>query len=1008
MSRFKIDPWRIIEDRFDLAENEIAESVFTLANEYMGTRGTFEEGLPEALTHEGQYLAGIFVKEPQAYVWKRNAFPDYANSIINTTNWMSIKVVVDGEALSLDRSRVEAYERILDMRHGVLQRKLIFETASGARTALVWERFIHCADRHAAAVLLTVEALNHTKPVELTFALDARRENRNFARSRIHQKEYGQACEASDMHLLMRVLTTGQYYIHQMAVCCGETKREQEAWISEDRYIGYRFTFQPEPGRVHRFEKLISAFTSRDAGHPLGLIPKAESSTDVDAKTEEAVVDHLLSCSRGHSAALAERGYATLRETHQSHLIKQWDELDISIEDDPAAQQGIRYSLFQLMSTYRGRDSYQNIAPKGFSGENYEGRTFWDTESYGIPFYLFTNPAAARALIEYRHNHLDAARARARQFNYAGAMYPMMTIDGTEDCSVWEYSFTEIHLNTTIVYAVYLYDHCCGDTAYVYTKGAEVVFEIAKFWASRVAYIPYRKGYGINRVTGPDEWQQWVTNNFYTNYMAAWVLRWAAELYDRMAAEASDTLETLREQTGVDSAQVAKWRHVADHMILNRDEELDIFVQDDMYLSLDPIARETLDRDRDLPVEAKWTVEKYLKFQMSKQPDVLLAMFLWPNRFTEAEKRSNYRFYEQRCGHNSSLSPCIHSIMATQIGRYNQAYRYYLWAARLDLDNRNNDSELGLHISSMAGSWLNIVCGFGGLVYTDTPLRLAPILPPGWTRYTFRLKYRNAVLEVGVDEASVQVHVREGDPVSVQVYDDVVTIDQAGYTAPLTERFTKRPALAAVIFDLDGVVTDTAAFHYRAWKSVADEEGIPFDEQINERLKGVSRMDSLKIIMEQASRTYSEAEMDALATRKNERYVRMLEELNAADVLEGIPSLLDALQWEGRRVALCSASRNADLILTRLGLRERFDVIVTGHDVTRSKPDPEGLILASERLGADPATCVVVEDAAAGVEAASLAGMKTMGIGDKMTLHQADYCVPSTRYLTLHALEDLF
>jgi alpha,alpha-trehalose phosphorylase len=445
-------------------------------------------------------------------------------------------------------------------------------------------------------------------------------------------------------------------------------------------------------------------------------------------------------------------------------------------------------------------------------------------------------------------------------------------------------------------------------------------------------------------------------------------------------------------------------------MILTENEERGIFVQDDEFFSNEEIHREELDKQRDIPVEKKWTIEKYQKAQLIKQPDVLMAMFLFRDQFSDQQKHDNFRYYEQRTIHGSSLSPSIHSILANEIGRDHMAYEYYLYAARLDLEDYNNNTYEGLHITSLAGTWLNIVCGFGGLCIADDCVQLSPKLPTAWKGLTFKFTYRGELMQVSATHERVEMQVLEGEqgiPVS-SLYGNRLTAgpDAASFDVPAA--LQKRAQMDAVVFDLDGVLTDTAKYHYLAWKQLADRENIYFDEQINERLKGVSRRRSLEIILERADREYSEAEIEAMMTEKNEVYKKLLDGLTPDDVLPGIADFVKELRGAGIKLGVCSASRNTPFILDKLGIADWFDTVVTGADVEHSKPHPEGFSLAGTQLGVAPENCLVVEDAFAGIEAGAAAGMKTIGIGWKVDLYNADYVLKSTKYLTKERGEMLF
>lgn len=1010
MSQYRIatiEPWHITEEEFRPERNEIAESLFSLANEYMGTRGNFEEPFGgETLC--GCYIGGIYVKEKQAYPWKRKAFPDFTNSMVNTVNWLEILVEVDGESLDLNTSKISEYRRSLDMREGILSRKLVFTTKSGAATQLSWERFVSHDDSHIGAIRLTVQALGHTRPVKLTFALDGQRENRDHATSQIHTRMLIQGANDDEALLLTNIVTTGQYTIHRMLVQVPVLPNIRRECQKTNKRVANVLSFIPVDGKELVFDKIVSVWTSRDAGFPYGLIPKHETRTDVDPHRENEVVAFLVGASRENLSLYQIGGYDRARVAHAQTVSHLWENCDVEIEGDPAAQQGIRYCSFQLLSTYRGQDSFLNIGPKGYSGECYNGRTFWDTESYCLPFYLFNNPDSVKKLLEYRYNGLEAARAQAKEFGYRGAIFPWTTLDGTEDTTVWEYWMGEIHINAIIGYAIFVYTHVTGDRSYLHAHGLELLIELARFWSSRAEFIPFRNGYAINRVMGPNEFAQGVNNDWYTNYMAKWLLEYTLQTLGEVGIESPGHLSEALRRTGFQPIESCHWREVAEKLIISYDSERDVFVENDIFLSLNPLSREELDRDRDYPIERKWTIEKIHNRQISKQPDVLLAIFLLRDRFTVHQKSQNYRFYEQRCVHTSSLSPSIHSILACDVGRYNQAYDYYLWSSRLDLDNFNNNTEEGLHISSMSGSWLNIVCGFGGLTYTGPLLEFSPILPPGWTTYRFKFVYRDRTIQVRVNGSEVSLCLLAGEKIAVKLYGREVGLTHVPLTVPLSPAFRDRPQPRAILFDLDGVIVDTARLHFHAWKKIADQEGISFDAHINERLKGVSRRQSMDIILERSPRSYSEEEIAAFMRAKNDLYVESLQTLTGSDILPGIEAFLDELDEAGFKTAIVSASRNAGTILQRIGLEGCFDEVITGDHTRKSKPDPEGMLLASQRLGIPPECCVVIEDAAAGLEAAVAAGMKSIGIGDKTMLHRADYTLPSPRYLTKERVRALY
>ncbi len=966
---FDVHPWKIIESSFVPEKAREAEACFSLSNEYMGSRGSFEEG-SDKLTLEGCYIGGIYVRQPIAYEHPRKAFPRESNFMVHTTNWFRTQVAVDGEAFLMDSSAISDYRRTLDMKRGLLIRELTFTTASGRQTRLRWERFLSLDDRHAAAASLSLTALNHSAPARVVMELDGDKENTHFGNARRHMEVVDSAAGADGIVLLKKICTTGQYFRHQMqtAVPAGA----QAAWIQQGARVGQAIELNLKEGQEVRFERTVSVFSSRDAGFPFGLIQKGQTEADLDLEKEQEILMFLRRAGSAHAAALPL--YSALRNAHIEAVSKVWKTLDVEVEGDDLSQQGIRFCMFQLFNTYRGFDCNLNIGAKGLTGEVYFGRYFWDTEAYCLPYYLLTNPEAARHLLLCRYNTLDAARERARSFDYDGAWYAWQTIDGTEDLSLNEYAFGEVHINGIVPYAIYFYTKTTGSTELLYNEGIEILIELSRFWASRASYSPYRKGFGILKVMGPDEYQQFINNNFYTNFMAVQALEYTLQTIDRMRADAPDALAEVLGRLQVDEdTELARWKTVAAQMILTENQERGIFVQDDEFFSNEEIHREELDKQRDIPVEKKWTIEKYQKAQLIKQPDVLMAMFLFRDRFSMQQKRDNFRYYEQRTIHGSSLSPSIHSILANEIGRDHMAYEYYLYAARLDLEDYNNNTFEGLHITSLAGTWMNIVFGFGGLCIADDCVQLSPRLPKAWNGLKFKYTYRGELMQVSATHDRVEMQVLEQSQNSCS-------------------RFPKAGGTPAV----------------RIAGLPPASNGEPFSENCIECGRGVpvSLYGRRLTVGPEAVSFDVPAALQKRAQMK--AVVFGLDGLASGDALPGIADFVKKLRAAGVKIGVFSTRCSTPFMLDKLGISDGFDTIVTGADVEHSKPHPEGFLLAAERLGVAPENCLVVDDAFAGMEAGAAAGMKTMGIGWKVDLYNADYVLKSTKYLTKERGDMLF
>ena len=422
----------------------------------------------------------------------------------------------------------------------------------------------------------------------------------------------------------------------------------------------------------------------------------------------------------------------------------------------------MKKNLFQLFSTYYGEDERLNIGPKGFTGEKYGGATYWDTEAYAVPLYLsLADPSVTRSLLKYRHNQLPQAYHNARQQGLAGALYPMVTFTGVECHNEWEITFEEIHRNGAIAYAIYNYTNYTGDTTYLAKEGLEVLTGIARFWADRVHYSKRNDKYMIHGVTGPNEYENNINNNWYTNYIARWVLKYTLESYRRFQDQA--ILEITTEEQ-------AKWEDIIEKMYFPYDEELDVFVQHDTFLDKDLRPVSSLDKS-DLPLNQNWSWDKILRSCFIKQADVLQGIYFFEDQFTLEQKRNNFNFYEPMTVHESSLSACIHAILAAELGMEEKAVEMYERTARLDLDNYNNDTEDGLHITSMTGSWLGIVQGFAQMKTANETLSFAPFVPQSWNNYAFHINYRGRLLAINVDKEAVTVEKLSGDALSLKLYD---------------------------------------------------------------------------------------------------------------------------------------------------------------------------------------------------------------------------------------------
>ena len=465
---------------------------------------------------------------------------------------------------------------------------------------------------------------------------------------------------------------------------------------------------------------------------------------------------------------------------HKDAWSKIWETADVEIRGDVEAQQGVRFCNFHIMQSYSGKDDTITIACKGISAEVYNGGYFWDAEVLAFPLFLFLNPDTAKSILKFRYNTLDKARERAKQFRYRGSVYPWVTVNGTEDCNQWAYAEGEIHNNGCIPWAIYRYVDVTGDIDYLADYGAEVLIEEARFWSDRVNFSEYRKGYVLNCVCGPDEYQVAVSNNYYTNYLARFTLQYAIEAIEIMKGKYVEKWSALSDKLAFNDNEASKWKDIIEKILLPYDAERNIFIQDDEYLSRAEFEPKAIPRDQ-LPIYKNWPWENTMRFNIIKQPDVLMLFHLLSERFDQETKKSNYDFYESRTIHDSSMSGGIHSIIASDIGNKEDAVKHYLRSARMDLDDYNTNTWEGLHITSFCNTWCSIAYGFGGLRFKDGIVHLSPYVPDGWNGYSFSIKHKNRTIKLKVEKDRVTLYVSQGEePYLLNIYGKEYKIDGTG------------------------------------------------------------------------------------------------------------------------------------------------------------------------------------------------------------------------------------
>lgn len=758
----KHDEWSIIEEGFHREHNRISESVFSIGNGRMGQRANFEEAYTGD-TLQGSYLAGIYYPDKTRVGWWKNGYPEYFAKVLNAANWIGIDVKFDGETLDLAKCEVSEFRRELNMKEGYLDRSFIAKLASGKKARVESRRFCSIVDDEAGAIRYAITPLNFSGTLSVTPYIDADviNEDSNYdekfwveADKKVKRRTGFVLAETKKTEF--QACTGMKFTIFQD----GEEADFNSYRVQKLKYVGCTVDLHCQEGKetvVYKYAVNITSFN-----HP------KEELMDKCRETLKAIYK------KGFDTMLAEQAEAWGRK---------WEEADIRIEGDVAAQQGIRFNIFQLYQTYTGEDERLNIGPKGFTGEKYGGSTYWDTEAYCFPFYLATaDQHVGRNLLIYRHKHLQKAIENAGKLGFTdgAALYPMVTMNGEECHNEWEITFEEIHRNGAIAYAIYDYIRYTGDKAYLADYGLEVLIGIARFWAQRVHFSKRRGMYVIHGVTGPNEFENNVNNNWYTNYIARWCLQYAAESVDYVEQTAPERYQELENELKFYKfTETNNWKEIAAKMYLPEDDTLGIFVQHDGFLDKDLLTVDDLAPEQ-LPLVKHWSWDRILRSVFIKQADVLQGLYFFEDRFDADTIKRNFDFYEPRTVHESSLSPCVHVILASRLGMEKKAYELYLRTARLDLDDYNSDADDGCHITSMAGTWMSFVKGFGGMRVYDDTVQFSPYIPEQWQAYTFKVRFRGYYLEVQVQRGKARIINHTDQPLTIKLYGEAQELPANG------------------------------------------------------------------------------------------------------------------------------------------------------------------------------------------------------------------------------------
>ena len=746
----KPDNWSILEEGFDRESVKSSESLFSIGNGAMGQRANFEENY-SGETFQGSYIAGIYYPDKTKVGWWKNGYPEYFAKVLNAPNWIGIDIEINGETLDLNTcTEVKNFCRELNMKEGWYNRSFEAVLKNGTEIAINVRRFLSLNLDEVGYINYEITPLNKDAKIIFKPYIDAGVTNEDANWEEKFWEPLKVKKNTNDAYFTAQTFKThfiATTFMHNTIRINGEEKDVAATTILETSdKIKFSYSVEVAQGQKSAILKI--------GGYTVSL---NHENTVVAA---EKVIQKTL-----------ELGYNQMLQDQIEAWAKIWEMSDITIDGDVKAQQGIRFNIFQLNQTYLGKDSRLNIGPKGFTGEKYGGSTYWDTEAYCIPFYMATkDQEVARNLLTYRYNQLDKAIENATKlgFSNGAALYPMVTMNGEECHNEWEITFEEIHRNGAIAFAIYNFYRYTGDYSYIPEKGLEVLIAIARFWHQRASFSTHKNQYVILGVTGPNEYENNVNNNFYTNFIAKWCLEYTYEQIQKVSLEYPLDHKRITEKVKISDSELQSWKKVSDKMYFPFSEEHNVYLQQDGFLDKDLVRVADLDKSQ-RPINQKWSWDRILRSPYIKQADVLQCFYFFEDHFSKEELKNNFEFYESFTVHESSLSPCVHSIQAALLDKMDMAYTFYLRTSRLDLDDYNKEVEEGCHITSMAGTWMSIVEGFGGMRVKDNTLHFSPKIPKEWEGYSFKINFRNQILKVAITHKETTFSVNGNNDLEIVV-----------------------------------------------------------------------------------------------------------------------------------------------------------------------------------------------------------------------------------------------
>ncbi|MCR5318119.1 MAG: beta-phosphoglucomutase [Treponema sp.] len=952
-------------EKFGGNETQRNETLFTLGNGNLGFRGDTEE--KAGTFHKGTYINGFYESESILYGESAYGYAKNHETIVNLPDPKRIELTLDSIPFNLeDPGKIKKYLLTLDTQKGSLER--ITEWNDGKRSVLLRsERLVSFAHEDTATIRYSIMNTSSKElQVGLKSFIDVKAKN-ILAKDdpRIGAKFRHEVLQIQQENPLAFFARTVNSSLSLAGTC-------SHKFFVENQLLDFdgEKNFCLKSGESFVLEKYISYVWQKDGD---------------ESRLRQMAFD---ACKKA-----LDLGFDRLLDEQKNFLSDFWKVALVQIEGDRASEEALEFNLFHLLQS-ASRNGRASIAAKGLSSEGYEGHFFWDSESYACPLFTYTFPLVAKSLLEYRARILPKALERASVMNLKGALFPWRTISGEETSAYFPAGTAQYHIDADIIFALNKYLNAHEDGLGFEKKDVEeLCAQTARMWLSLGHFSKSKDGaFCIEDVTGPDEYTAIVNNNAFTNLMAR------------------ENLEIALKRSGNKACEKERneWKLAAEKMYIPYDYEAGIIPQDDSFMDKADWDFKNTPKEN-YPLLLHYHPLVIYRHRVLKQPDLVLAQFLLAGRFTLAEKIRNFNFYEKYTTGDSSLSHCIMSIMASVCGEREKALEYFNKTARMDIDDVNGNSRDGIHTACMAGSWMSVVYGFAGFSDYGGKFSFNPQIPSSWKKLKFSLALKGSILDVTLTHDAAEYSLRkESAGLSLRHRNVEFTLG-----AGEKKTFGLAPKLGALLFDLDGVITNTAELHYKAWKEMADREGLAFNQEINKKLLGISREASLAVILKANNAVWSKEKKDKACYEKNERYKELISSLGKGDVLPGIENLLKEAYSQGIKCALASSSKNAPAIIKALGLEKYFECSLKKpldfSGGIKAKPQPDIFLNAAESAGVWYTDCLGIEDARSGVCAIKSAGIKACGLkssGDDVSA--ADIIFDSTKDLSLEKLKKLF